>query len=258
MKQLLLICAVVMGQSILAAEKSRVMAKQVEDQKLAYLIQTPDSKKEKPKEGWPLLLFLHGYGECGDQLQKVKKHGPPKLIGRFDSLAGCFIVSPQCPKNSWWRVNVLKALVDEVVKQCGDIDPQRLYVTGLSMGGYGIWSFVSHYPDYFAAAIPICGGGDPFALPANRPPIKSGIKNEFKPDGLKKAKGLALWTFHGGRDRSVPIKETQKLVDILKGVGAQKVRFTAYPEAAHVAAWQKAYQNPETWNWLFSQRRLKK
>ena len=118
------------------------------------------------------------------------------------------IISPQCPKNSWWRVEVLKALVEEVIARHGDIDRKRLYVTGLSMGGYGIWSFISHYLNYFAAAIPICGGGNPFHLPANRPPIKSGIKNEFKAKGLMNAKHLPLWAFHGTKDRSVPIQET--------------------------------------------------
>ena len=235
-----------------------MMGKKVGDQQLRYLIQTPTAKIKKPKYGWPLLLFLHGYGECGNEIKKVKKHGPPKLIDRFELLAGCVIVSPQCQRNSWWRVDVLKALVNEVIALRGDIDQQRLYVTGLSMGGYGIWSYISHYPDYFAAAIPICGGGNPLNLPANRPPRKAGIKNEFKPEGLKGAKGLPLWTFHGTQDRSVPIKETEMLVQILKDAGSTHVRFTPYLGAGHVAAWEKAYENPEVWKWLFSKRRARK
>ena len=235
-----------------AGESHQEMKETVAGQKLPYLLQSPDG--EAPGSGWPLLLFLHGYGECGEDIQKVKKHGPPKLVKRFDELSGCVIVSPQCPRNSWWRVDALKALVEEVIEQRGDVDRRRIYVTGLSMGGYGIWSFISHHPDYFAAAVPICGGGDPFHLPANRPPIKSGIKNEFDPDGLKLARNLPVWTFHGTRDGSVPIKETEMLVHILKQAGSRDVRFTAYEGAGHVQAWEKAYENPEVWEWLFSKR----
>ena len=235
-----------------AEESNRTMKKTVAGHNLHYLLQTPAG--EKPAAGWPLLLFLHGYGECGENIEMVKKHGPPKLIAKFDSLAGCVIVSPQCPRDSWWRVDALKALVEEVSEDRGDIDQHRLYVTGLSMGGYGIWSFISHYPDYFTAAIPICGGGDPFRLPDNRSPVKAGIENEFDPDGLKRAKDLPIWTFHGTKDDSVPIVETQMLVDVLKDAGSSKVKFTAYDGAGHVEAWERAYEDPKVWQWLFSQR----
>ena len=235
-----------------AGESSRVVKETVAGHRLRYLLQTPTG--ERPKAGWPLLLFLHGYGECGENIEQVRKHGPPKLIGKFDSLAGCVIVSPQCPRDSWWRVDALKALVEEVIEDRGDIDRRRLYVTGLSMGGYGIWSFISHYPNYFAAAIPICGGGDPFRLPANRPPVKTGIKNEFHPDGLKRAKDLPVWTFHGTKDGSVPILETEMLVRVLKDAGSREVKFTAYDGAGHVEAWEKAYEDSEVWEWLFSRR----
>ena len=175
------------------------------------------------------------------------------MIAKFKELSGCIVVSPQCPRDSWWRVEALKALVDEVVKQRGDVDRSRLYVTGLSMGGYGTWSFLSRYPDYFAAAIPICGGGNPFNLPSNRPGKKKGITNEFRPEGLKKANHLPIWTFHGTRDRSVPLKETQLLVKLLEDAGSKKIRLVAYERAGHVEAWQKAYNDPKTWQWLFAQ-----
>ena len=240
------------GLPLLAAETRREMKQEVAGHRLGYLLQTPTG--EEPKEGWPLLLFLHGYGECGHDIERVKKHGPPKLIGTFNELASCVIVSPQCPRNSWWRVDALRVLVDEVIAAQGNIDRRRLYVTGLSMGGYGIWSFLSRYPGYFSAAIPICGGGNPFRLPANRPPVKAGIVNEFSPAGLKRAKSLPVWTFHGTRDRSVPVGETTRLVRILKDAGSERVRFTRYADAGHVAGWKKTYQNPDVWKWLFSQR----
>lgn len=232
-------------------ETIRQMQSQVGDHRLSYLLQTPAGRA--PENGWPLLLFLHGYGECGDEIDKVKKHGPPKLVSQFEQLTNCVIVSPQCPRDSWWRVGALKALVEEVAEKHGGIDQQRLYVSGLSMGGYGTWSLISHYPDYFAAAIPICGGGDPFRLPKNRPPTKIGIRNEFRPDGLKKADSLPIWTFHGTDDGSVPIIETQRLVSLLREAGSS-VRLTSYAGAGHVNAWQRAYGDARVWEWLFAQQ----
>jgi predicted peptidase len=234
-----------------SVESTKEMKSVVDGHKLRYLVQTPVGTK--PENGWPLLLFLHGYGECGNDIVKVKKHGPPKLISRFDELAGCIVVSPQCPSDSWWRVDALKAIVDEVVRERGDVDEDRLYVTGLSMGGYGIWSFLSRYPNFFTAAIPICGGGNPFNLPDNRPGKKQGISNEFRPDGLKKASGLPIWTFHGAKDSSVPVMETEMLVKLLEDAGSEKVRFTVYDDAGHVEAWKRAYGDPKTWQWLFAQ-----
>jgi predicted peptidase len=234
-------------------EHVRVMGQEVSDHQLTYLLQTPGG--EKPDAGWPLLLFLHGYGECGDEIVKVRKHGPPKLISQFAPLQGCTVISPQCPSDSWWRVDALHALVEEVIADRGDVDRDRLYVTGLSMGGYGIWSFLSHYPEYFAAAIPICGGGDPFRLPANRPPVKQGIVNEFLPEGLKKAMEIPVWTFHGTDDGSVPIVETEMMIDLLKQGGNSNAKLTAFPGEGHVGAWERAYDDPQVWGWLFSQSR---
>ena len=102
-------CSMVAGQEgeRRTVEIIKEMKKPVGDHKLRYLVQAPAGKK--PEKGWPLLLFLHGYGECGSDIQKVKKHGPPKLIGKFEELMRCVVVSPQCPRDSWWRVAALKA-----------------------------------------------------------------------------------------------------------------------------------------------------
>ncbi|MEC9092213.1 MAG: prolyl oligopeptidase family serine peptidase [Planctomycetota bacterium] len=238
-------------ENALGKESAQIMSRAVDKHQLRYLLQEPAGPK--PVNGWPLLLFLHGYGECGNNLNQVKKHGPPKLIDKFPELSSCILISPQCPRDSWWRIQALKALVDDVVKQRKDVDKKRLYITGLSMGGYGIWSFLSRYPHYFTAAIPICGGGNPFNLPSNRPGQKKGITNEFQIEGLKKASQTPIWTFHGKRDRSVPIKETQNLVKTLKAAGSKTIQFTVYPNAGHVDAWQNAYNDRRTWQWLFAQ-----
>lgn len=237
----------------LPEEHVRMMGEAVSGHQLTYLLQTPGGKK--PKAGWPLLLFLHGYGECGAEIDKVRKHGPPKLTSQFNVLRECVIVSPQCPSDSWWRVDALHALVEEVIAERGDVDRGRVYVTGLSMGGYGIWSFVSHYPNYFTAAIPICGGGDPFRLPANRPPEKQGIVNEFLPDGLRSATAIPVWTFHGSDDRSVPILESEMMIDLLKNGGNPNAKLTAFSGVGHVGAWERAYDDSQVWEWLFAQTR---
>jgi len=233
-------------------ETTEKMSTKVDGHQLSYLIQVPSG--QPPSEGWPLLLFLHGYGECGTDIDLVKVHGPPKRCHQIKALQQCIIVSPQCPKNSWWRVAPLKALLDEVIAQRSDINPKRIYVTGLSMGGYGTWSLLSQYPDYFTAALPICGGGNPLGL-ADLPSIDgNGIKNEFRPAGLKQAKGIPIWTFHGTDDPTVPISETQKLVDLLREAGAPHLKFTALKQVAHAGAWQKAYSDPSVWDWLFQQK----
>lgn len=233
-------------------ESTKQMKQKVGDHQLQYLLQEPNGTK--PKSGWPLLLFLHGYGECGTDIELVKVHGPPKLKSKFKQLDQCVIVAPQCPKQSWWRVAALRELLNEVAKERGDIDSNRIYVSGLSMGGYGTWSLLSHYPGLFAAAIPVCGGGDPLQLPRRTSSKKSGIKNEFQPDGLKKVQ-IPIWTFHGSKDTAVPQLETEQLISLLKEAGRDDVKFTIYPEAGHVGAWQKAYGDPKTWEWLFNQKR---
>jgi len=123
---------------------------------IQYLVSVP--QEEPPVEGWPLMLFLHGLGECGSDINLVKKHGPPKRIEnekRFPFV----VVSPQCPRGSRWEAWRLTSLLDEVIKS-NDIDEDRIYITGLSMGGFGTWDLAAYSPERFAAIAPICGGGN--------------------------------------------------------------------------------------------------
>jgi len=215
---------------------------------LQYLVQTPDS--EAPEEGWPLLLFLHGAGERGTKIDAVRVHGPPKLREKFDQLANCVIVSPQCPRGSFWRVKALRALIDEV-EAAFPVNPKRRYLTGLSMGGYGSWNMISNDPDLFAAVIPICGGAD-IHIPEEKRK-KKGIVPEFKPDGLAKATDLPIWVFHGTADGAVPVGESERLVAQLRKAGNTHLRYTAFEGANHVEGWQWAYKDPALWDWCFAQ-----
>jgi predicted peptidase len=195
-------------------------------------------KAEAKEKKWPVMLFLHGAGERGDgkgDLDNVKKHGPPMLVEKKpNSPATQFIViSPQCPKGQRWDVEALKGLLDEVVEN-HRADRERIYLTGLSMGGFGSWSMAAQYPDDFAAVAPICGGG-----------------NTASAD---KIKHLPIWVFHGDKDTAVPLQKSQEMVDALKQAGAKQVEFTIYPGVGH-DSWVKAYDDSKLYEWLLSHKR---
>ena len=229
------------------------MSEAVDGHQLQYLVQPPIG--DRPQDGWPMLLFLHGKGECGTNIELVKVHGPPKRRESFALLAGSYVIAPQCPQDSWWRATALKALLDEFIAGHPDVDQNRVYLTGLSMGGYGSWSLLSHTPQSFAAAVPICGGGNPLRLRDRLPADTKGIHNEFEPDRLRRVNSLPIWAFHGELDPVVPIEETHRLLEILKEAGHTNVKFTSQSDAAHVESWQQAYQDPELWKWLYEQKK---
>ena len=199
---------------------------------LKYLLYLPKEYDQKPS--WPLMLFLHGAGERGDDLTLVQKHGPPKLIEAGQEFP-MIVVSPQCPKGRWWEPLELATLVDEIVEKY-KVDQDRIYVTGLSMGGFGTWTLVAYQPDRFAAIVPICGGGEPHTA--------------------KMFPHVPAWVFHGAKDPVVSVERSEKMVDALKKSGGN-VKFTVYPEARH-DSWAETYANPQLYEWLLQQRRTAK
>ena len=192
-----------------------------------YLIYLPEGYGAGDRE-WPLVLFLHGVGERGSDLELVKKHGPPKLIAEGKSFP-FIMVAPQCPTGQWWSEDVLAAMLDRVEDQYR-VDRSRVYVTGLSMGGFGTWRLATFNPDRFAALLPICGGGEEAAVCA--------------------IKHIPAWVFHGAKDPVVALRESEKMVEAMKQAGGN-VRFTVYPEAGH-DSWTETYNNPEVYTWLLS------
>lgn len=197
-----------------------------------YLLQLPEGYATAGRDQrWPLVLFLHGLGERGRDINAIKRHGLPKMIEqgkRFPFI----VVSPQCPDDEWWNVLALEALVDHVAAKYR-VDPDRIYITGLSMGGYGTWALAQRHPERYAAVVPICGGGEVRHAP-----------------GLR---DLPLWAFHGAKDFTVPLKRSQEMIDAITAAGGAP-KLTTYPDGGH-NVWEETYANPELWTWLLAQKR---
>lgn len=209
-----------------------------EHDRLPYLLFVPTDYETKSP--LPLLLFLHGFGECGrGNFDLIKTHGPPKVVDEHPDFP--FVtVSPQCPTCDEtmdeiitnWDATILLQLIDHLIENTA-VDPKRLYLTGLSMGGFGAWRLAAAAPAKFAALLPICGGGN--AEWANR------LVN------------LPTWAFHGALDDVVGLFEYGKpMVDALQLAGGD-VKLTIYPNLGH-DSWTQTYENQQIYDWLLRQR----
>jgi len=197
--------------------------------KMDYLLFLPQGY-EQSKQTWPLMLFLHGAGESGTDMAKVKTHGPPKIVETKPDFP-FILVSPQSAGRGW-NNDTLNALLDDVIRNYR-VDKSRVYLTGLSMGGFGTWSLAAAHPEKFAAIVPICGGGNTA--------------------DAKKLATLPIWVFHGAKDPTVPVQRSREMVEAIKAAGGN-VKFTEYPEAGH-DSWTETYNNPELYTWLLAQKR---
>ncbi len=201
---------------------------------MEYLLFLPESYAQSTNQKFPLILFLHGAGERGSDLDSVKRHGIPKIVETnpdFPFIA----VSPQCPDDSWWtsELHTINGLIEEVVEKY-QVDTSRIYLTGLSMGGFGTWSLASMYPERFAAIAPVCGGGEVRQI-------------------LRSLVEMPIWTFHGQKDDVIPFSRSEEIVTTLKKHGSS-IKFTIYPEARH-DSWTKTYDNPELYKWFLKHSR---
>jgi predicted peptidase len=200
-----------------------------------YLLALPPASEAKPAGGYPLMLFMHGAGERGTDLNLVKKHGPPKLVGKNPELNKFIIVSPQCPAGQWWDITAMKGLIDHIAAT-QPVDKNRIVITGLSMGGYGTWAMLAKYPDLAAAAVPICGGG--------------------KPETAVRFKDVPIHCYHGAKDPTVPQKQSDDMIEALKKAGG-KPEYTVFPDAAH-DSWTAAYSDPKLFGWMLAQKKAAK
>ena len=205
---------------------------------LDYFLHLPPNHARRGKLKFPLILFLHGSGERGSDVNKVKKHGIAKVVERNADFP--FItVSPQCPEYQDWfmQADALLLLLDEVTRKYA-VDPSRVYLTGLSMGGYGAWYLGSEHAERFAAVVPICGG---FNAMLGYPERVAGLC--YTP----------VWAFHGAKDSDVPMSEANSLVRALRRAGGHP-KLTIYRDVGH-DSWTRTYDNPALYRWLLRQSR---
>lgn len=213
--------------------------------KLPYRIYVPpvaDAKRELP-----LIVYLHGSGGAGTDNRRQISGGNTAgtrfwIAPTTQSQHPAYVLAPQIPEGSAWhstsdepmpRVTALIELLDGLRSEFA-IDARRIYVVGQSLGGYGAWDLIARYPDLFAAAIPLCGGGDRRRILA--------------------ARNVAVWAFHGARDQTIPVTRSRELVAALRGVNSS-VKYTEYVDVGH-AVWTRAFAEPDLAAWLFAQRRF--
>jgi len=225
------------GGEVAARQHAQTLqAKVTAEVDCTYLLYLPEAY-EAGQRAWPLVLFLHGAGELGDDLELVKKWGPPRLVEEGKEFP-FILVSPQCPEGDWWsgqeQILVLDALLDDVAARYR-VDEDRVYVTGLSMGGFGTWRLALEFPDRFAAIVPICGKGEPLLA--------------------KRITHLPVWVFHGADAQTVPPQASEKMAEALRACGGN-VKYTVYPNTGH-NSWSETYANPEVYQWLMAQTRVK-
>ena len=217
--------------------------------KLPYRLFKPKSYDAKQK--YPLVLFLHGAGERGADNVAQLKHGMNDFSGEaVQAKFPCFIVAPQCPAGDRWvdvdwgadkhdmpakpspPIRLTLRAIEGLQKEFS-IDAQRLYITGLSMGGYGTWDAIQRHPELFAAAVPICGGGDPRYA--------------------EKIKNVPIWAFHGDKDTAVKVERSRDMIAAIKAAGGMP-KYTENPGVGH-DSWTATYKDAEMYKWLFAQSR---
>jgi predicted peptidase len=206
-------------------------------ERMDYLLCLPKAYGQASDRLWPAILFLHGAGEAGDDPTIVARTGLPAYLERVD--LPFIVISPQCPYRSSWQLqtDMVRLLLHEVMDS-HQVDPTRVYLTGISMGGAGTWIMGSRYPELFAALAPVCGYG----------PEYLGF-----PDRACALRDIPVWVFHGARDEIIPPVSSRVLVDALRKCGGN-VRFTVYPDEGH-DSWTRTYENPELYAWFLSQAR---
>ncbi|KAL0487148.1 phospholipase [Acrasis kona] len=205
---------------------------------LPYLVTVPKNyfHAKHMNQQWPMILFLHGMDERGSDLVKIRDHGIPKVV-LDDAHFGFIGVCPQLPlERDTWDVEKLKLILDEVEKEF-KVDLDRVYVTGMSMGGHGTWAIALDQPYRFAAVAPICGD------------VHEDIGM------VELIKHLPVWAFHGTHDEVVPFESTKQMVGALKEVGAEGVLFTKYQGGEH-DVWTETYSNPKLYDWLLSHKKV--
>ncbi|QTN33107.1 prolyl oligopeptidase family serine peptidase [Akkermansiaceae bacterium] len=239
--------ALVLTMAYAAADPEPKSFEATDGTEVLYRFATPGKTEEGKTH--PLVLFLHGSGERGNDNKSQLKHGVDEILANAEKQGqAIFLIAPQCPADKTWapyRIDpsspadgkaenpLLDAVLELVGETCANhpVDPKRIYITGLSMGGFGTWAAIARKPEMFAAAIPICGGGDPRTA--------------------ARFKEMPIRIFHGDADNIVPPSGSQRMFDALKEAGS-RAELTLYPGVGH-NSWTQTYRDEEVIRWLFAQ-----
>ena len=211
-----------------------------------YILDPPKTRLSEGKH--PLILFLHGAGERGDNFDNLFRHGPLQNENRI-KIADAYVLALQCELGAWWSSERLHlTLIATLAGLQAQVDPRRIYLTGLSMGGFGSVALAASHPNLFAALLIVCGGVDPDSLTRS-------VSNETPPPPahaeLKRLTHLPAWLIHGALDPLVPVSQSQNLVKLLREAGHCELRYTEHPEGTH-DVWTETYADPNVYNWLRS------
>ncbi|WP_172193806.1 GNAT family N-acetyltransferase [Saccharibacillus qingshengii] len=204
--------------------------------RMDYLLYAPSNDGEETGHKWPLILYLHGAGGSGSQLDQLRKEGLPARL-ETESEFPFIVVAPQCPLGAFWntREDEVLAILNEVTENW-NVDPDRVYLTGFSMGAYGVWQLAAHHRERFAAIAPVSGGGDPAYA--------------------RKLADMPTWIFHGEDDKVIRPTESEKIAEAMRTAGAE-VELTLYPGMGH-DCWRKVYANDALYRWFMEHSAVRK
>jgi predicted peptidase len=231
MKYCYLYIALLFAVKTLIAQTPTTPAQELKSKTYSYLLYLPDNYKEENSKKWPLIIYLHGKSACGSNLDKVRRYGMPFYLDRGLKLEA-IAIAPQCPAGKNWVADnwFLPFLND--LKEKYSIDESRIYLTGMSLGGFGTFSLAIKYPEVFAAAVPLCGGGQP----TTACPMKD----------------IPTWVIHGDRDEQVPLARSTQMVEALKKCGGNP-RFTILKGQPHDI--HRTYGNTDIYEWMLKQHK---
>lgn len=215
---------------------------EIDGQRVAYCVYVPPEYTHE--RAWPVILFLHGAGERGADGLLPTEVGIGTAIRRHREWFPAIVVMPQCAAGDvWWSEGMMNRALRCVEAASRDyhMDPQRLYLTGLSLGGAGTWHLGARAARHFAALVPICGF------------VELGASSGLEAQVARELADVPTWVFHGALDDRVPVARSREMVAALRAAGGN-VQYTEYPDGGH-NVWDQAYADPALWRWLFAQRK---
>ncbi len=246
--------------AVVAGQQTGFLQRTVEVASVTYRYQVYVPASYTPSKKWPVVFFLHGAGERGTDGERQTDLGLPARIREMKDFPAVVVI-PQCGQGAWWGDPEMEAqafaALEQSMKEFNG-DPERVYLTGLSMGGYGTWAFGYKYPEKFAALVPVCGGvvaSRRFLTAPAWHPLSTSPEEPYG-ETASHLTTIPIWAFHGDADPRVPVTESRKLTEAVKARGG-RVRYTEYPGVAH-NAWDRAYWEEELLPWLLAQRKPKK